>query len=222
VNEPTPKTDQRTAPRNRTPWYIAGAVLVAAAAVAIALVVAGGGSDDQSSGDANGGNQEAFPPQVVRDSEIEAQESGSPERALLEWWQSFQFGDAERVIALTSQETIDELGENDLADLVSNTGQGLQGVEVFDATEDGETASVRVGLLTFTPEKEGEPPPDEPTSSTPDTFAMQNEDGEWLFAETAYLEPKLESFKQAQAQQEEGGGEQNQTQTTTKEQTTGE
>jgi hypothetical protein len=48
---------------------------------------------------------------------------------------------------------------------------------------------------------------------------MQNEDGEWLFAETAFLEPKLEDFKQAQQQEESGGKEQT---TTGEETTTGE
>jgi hypothetical protein len=194
----------------------AAQLVTAAALLLLAVVLLGcGGDDDESEGDGD----ETFAPNVVTADEIEAQEEGSPERALLEWWQSFQFGDASQVVALTSQETLDEVGEENLEDVVTNTGQGLQGIEVLGATEDGDTASIRVGLLQFTPEKEGEPPPDEPTSSTPDTFAMQNEGGEWLFAETAYLEPRIESFKQAQQQQEEGGEEQT---TTTGEETTGE
>lgn len=200
----------------RSRRFRAAQLVTAAALLLLAVVLLGcGGNDDKTNGD--GG--ETFPPNVITDSEIEAQEEGSPERALLEWWQSYQFGDAQQVLARTSQETIDELGEKNLADLVRNTGQGLQGVEVLDAIEDGNTASVRVGLLQFTPEREGEPPPDEPTASTPDSFAMQNEDGEWLFAEAAFIEPKLESFKKSQrqeeqAQEESGGGEQTTTEET--------
>ena len=179
-------------------------LVTATALLLVAAFLLGcGDSDDESSS----GSDEAFAPQVVTGSEIEAQEEGSPQRALLEWWQSFQFGDADGVLALTSQETIDQLGEKNLAELVSSTGQGLQGIEVLDATENGDTASVRVGLLLFTPAKEGEPPPDEPTASTPDTFAMVNEGGEWLFAETAFLETRLENFKQNQQQEQESGGE---------------
>jgi hypothetical protein len=170
------------------------------AAIGIVLAAAflfgcGGG------GDTTGGSDEALSPQVVTDSDIDAQPSGSPEQALLEWWQAYQFSDAEQVIARTSKGTLDDLGEKDLSELVKNTGQGLQGIEVLGSDESGNTASVRVGLLTFQPEKEGEPPPDEPTSSTPDTFEMKKEGGEWKFAATEYLAPKLESFQQAQQQQ---------------------
>jgi hypothetical protein len=198
VNEPTPQTDPKSAePRNRTPLYIAGALLVAAAAVAIALLVAGGGSDDSSSGDANGGNQEAFPPQVVRDSEIEAQDSGSPERALLEWWQAFQFGDARGVVALTSPATLNAIGDRQLAQLVRTRGKGLQGLEVLGASEDGTGASIRAGLLTFQPEKKGAPPPTTPTASKPTTFAMIKQGDKWLFRETAFLEPMAEGLKRS-------------------------
>jgi hypothetical protein len=154
-------------------------------------------------GDSTGGGP-ALPPNVITDSDIDAQADGSAERALLEWWQAFQFGDAEQVVARTSKSTLDTLGEHDLSELVKNTGQGLQGIEVLGADETGNTASVRVGLLQFTPEKEGEPPPDEPTSSTPDTFEMKKEGNEWKFAATEYLEPKVESFQAAQKEQQSG------------------
>jgi hypothetical protein len=221
VNEPTPKTDQKAEPRSRTPWYIAGAALVAAAAVVIALLVAGGGSDDSSSGEANGGNQEAFPPHVVRDSEIEAQESGSPERALLEWWQAFQFGDARGVEALTSEATLNAIGDRQLAQLVRTRGQGLQGIEVLGASEDGNGASVRAGLLTFQPEKKGDPTPTTPTASRPTTFAMIKQGDEWLFRETAFLEPILEGLKRSrEEQQKQGEKQQTETQTETATETT--
>jgi hypothetical protein len=190
---------------NRSQVLIGAAVAAIVVVVVVVIVLISGGSDDDGNG--SGGD---FPPNVVTDDEINAQEEGSPARALLEWWQSFQFGDATVVAELTSQETLDEVGENNLEELVRTRGQSLQGVEVFNTTESGDVASVRVGLLTFQPEKQGDPPPDEPSGSIPDTFAMQDEDGEWKFAEPAYLEPQIESMKQAekqQQQQEEGGGE---------------
>jgi hypothetical protein len=165
-----------------------------------------GGGDDTTSG-----SDEALPPNVVTDSDIDAQPSGSPEQALLEWWQSYQFSDSEQVVERTSNGTLDDVGEKNLSALVKAQGQGLQGIEVLGSEESGNTASVRVGLLQFTPEKQGEPPPDEPTSSTPDTFEMKKEGGEWKFAATDYLAPKVESFVQAQEQQ---------TTTTSKETTT--
>ena len=80
--------------------------------------------------------------------------------------------------------------------------RGLQGIEVLSATESGDSAAVRVGLLTFTPEKEGDPPPEAPTAAMPATFAMVNEGDTWLFDDPAYLEPMIEAMEAA----EEGGG----------------
>jgi hypothetical protein len=185
------------------PWYIAGAAVVAAAVVVVVLLVSGGGSEGETSGEANGGSQDAFPPQVVTDSEIEAQESGSPERALLEWWQAFQFGDARGVAARTSKATLNAIGDRQLAQLVKTRGQGLQGIEVLGATEDGDGASVRAGLLTFQPKKEGEPPPETPTASRPTTFGMTKEGDEWLFRETAFLEPMVEGLTRSREERQQ-------------------
>jgi hypothetical protein len=204
--------------KERTPWFIAGGAVIAAVAVVIVVLVAGGGdSEDNGSSAADDGSQETFPPHVVRTSEIEAQESGSPERALLEWWQAFQFGDAQGVIARTAPATVNAIGEPQLAQLVRTRGQGLQGVEVLGATEDGDAASVRAGLLQFQPEREGAPPPTTPTASRPITFAMIKEGDEWLFRETSYLEPMAEGLRrsrQEQRQQQQGEGEGTETETT--------
>jgi hypothetical protein len=167
-----------------------GAILTAA----LLFGCGGGGST---------GSEPALPPNVVSDSDIDAQASGSPERALLEWWQSFQFGDSEQVLQRTSKSTIDKLGKHDLSEYVKSAGQGLQGVEVLGAEETGNTASVRIGLLQFQPEKEGEPPPTDPTSSTPDTLEMKKEGDEWRFAAPEFLEPKIASFMEAQKQQQQ-------------------
>ena len=168
---------------------VGGAIVLAAF-----LFGCGGGGSDTS-------GEPALPPNVVTDSDIDAQASGSPERALLEWWQSFQFGDSEQVLQRTSKSTIDKLGEHDLSEYVKSAGQGLQGVEVLGAEESGNTASVRVGLLTFQPEK-GQPPPTDPTSSTPDTFEMKKEGDEWKFAASEFLEPKIEAFQASQQEQQ--------------------
>ncbi len=76
--------------------------------------------------------------------------------------------------SLTSPEILDDVGEKDLESGQAR-GHGLQGIEVLGVSESGDTASVRAGLLTFTPEEPGEPPPDEPTASRPATFAMEKD-----------------------------------------------
>jgi hypothetical protein len=201
--------------KERTPWFIAGgAVLVAVAVVIVVLIAGGGDSEDNGSSASGDGSQETFPPQVVRDSDIEAQDSGSPQRALLEWWQSFQFGDARGVLDRTSETTVSALGRAQLAELVKIRGQGLQGVEVLGATVEGDAASVRVGLLTFQPEKQGEPPPKTPTASRPATFAMRKEGDEWRFSEPSYLGPMIKNVRSRQQQKQQGGQQQNQQQQT--------
>jgi hypothetical protein len=174
-------------------------------AAALGLVIAallmfgcGGGGDSTTA--ANGA---PLPQNVVTDDDISAQPDGSPQQALLEWWQAYQFADAQQVIDRTSKETLKEVGEKSLSDMVAAQGQGLQAVEVLGGETDGDNASVRVGLLQFEPSKPGGPQPTSPTSSTPDTFEMKQEGSEWKFASTDYLVPKVEAFEQAQKQQEQ-------------------
>ena len=171
-------------------------MMVAGGAMLIAALLFGCGGGGSSTG-----SEAPFPPSVVTDDDISAQPDGSPQRALLEWWQAYQFGDAEQVLERTSKSTIDQLGKSDFSELVKTTGQGLQGVEVLGAETFGDKASVRVGLLQFEPQKPGGPQPDEPSGSTPDTIEMDKQGNDWLFAAPEFIEPKLESFKQSQEQQ---------------------
>lgn len=135
-----------------------------------------------------------FPPSIVRDGEILDQGKKTPERALLEWWQAYQFNDLKAVLALTSQDTIDAIGKDELAKLVQLPGPGLGGVEILGASGSGDTATVEAGLLTFTPKRPGGPLPKDPTGSRPETFAMQDQDGDWRFAATEFLSLKLNAL----------------------------
>jgi hypothetical protein len=174
-------------------------LLTAAATILLAVVLLGCGDDD--SDDSNGDSD--LPPNVITDQEIDDQDEGTPERGLLEWWQAFQFQDATAVVSLTSPRTLDDVGENNVEDLVQARGQGLQGIEILGVSESGDDASVRVGLLTFQPPEEGAPPPDEPTASTPTTFAMGKEGDEWLFDDNAYLELQIDNLKASEEAAEE-------------------
>jgi hypothetical protein len=135
-----------------------------------------------------------FPPTIVTDAAIEEQEKDSPGRALLEWWQAYQFGDLPAVEALTSQATIDTIGEDNLQQLVQLPGPGLQGIEILDASESGNTASVNAGLLNFQPGEPGQPPPREPSNSAPETLPMEKDGGDWLFAGSEFLTLRLNSL----------------------------
>jgi hypothetical protein len=135
-----------------------------------------------------------FPPTIVTDAAIDQQDADSPGQALLEWWQAYQFDDVVAVKALTSKATIDAIGEDKLSELVELPGPGLQGVEVLDVSETGDTAAVNAGLLNFEPEEPGGEVPTDPTNSVPETFAMVKEHGEWRFAATEFLSLKLNTL----------------------------
>jgi hypothetical protein len=133
-----------------------------------------------------------FPPTIVLDSDIEEHRKMTPGRALLEWWQAFQFRDVRTVKALTSRATLKAIGPRALADAVRRTG--LQGIEVLDATTDGDTALIQTGLLNFSAQR-GEPPPRTPTGSQPATFAMTREAGNWVFDQTDFLSLKVNNLQ---------------------------
>jgi hypothetical protein len=133
-----------------------------------------------------------FPPTIVLEGDVREQRKGTPGRALLEWWQAFQFRDVKTVLALTSRDTIKAAGRRNLIRLVRLSG--LQGIEILDVSRQGDVALVSVGLLNFSA-PQGEPPPREPTGSQPATFTMQQEGGDWVYAETEFLAPKLEALQ---------------------------
>ena len=136
---------------------------------------------------------EVFPPTIVSDGQIESEKEGSAGRALLEWWQAYQFGDVKAVKALTSPATIDQVGADGLTDVIELPGPGLQGLEILDASESGDVGTIQAGLLTYAAEP-GQPPPNKPTNSQPQTFTMQKEGGEWLFATPEFLFIKLNAL----------------------------
>jgi hypothetical protein len=140
-----------------------------------------------------------FPPQILTDGDVAKEKKGSPGRAFLEWWQAYQWHDVMKVEELTSPETLSAVGKDNLAGLVRT--QSLQGVEILGVSESGTSATVNAGLLEFTPPREGAPPPNKPTHSEPASFVMKQENGKWLFAQTDYLQPKVDALKQAQQQQ---------------------
>jgi hypothetical protein len=140
-----------------------------------------------------------FQPQILTDGDVAKEKKGTPGRAFLEWWQAYQWHDIAAVESLTSPETLQAVGADNLAELVRT--QSLQGVELLGVSENGSTATVNAGLLQFEPPRPGAPPPNKPTSSTPDSFLMTNDNGKWLFAQTDYLQLKVDALKQAQQQQ---------------------
>jgi hypothetical protein len=188
------------------------------ATIAAALILAAGAFGCGSDGDEDGENTElvqaqkdevnksgevttpidasdvvkGFPPQIITDGDVNAEKKGTPQRAFLEWWQAYQFHDDAQVLALTSKAAVDAIGKSTIEEMVR---QSLQGVEILDVSESGSAATIDAGLLNFQPPEQGAPPPDEPTNSVPESFAMVKEGGDWVFDETAYLQLKAQALQ---------------------------
>jgi hypothetical protein len=137
-----------------------------------------------------------FPPQFLTDGDVAQEKKGTPSRAFLEWWEAYQWHDVQGVLSLTSPETLNAVGRDNLVQLVET--QTLPGVEILDVSESGGTATVNAGLLSFEPPRPGALPPDKPTDSQPDSFEMTNENGDWLFAQTEFLQLKVDALQQSQ------------------------
>lgn len=179
-------------------------------AIVSAIALAGCGSDAESTVDeaAQSGQEEAeraatissnidasdvveaFPPTIVKDGDVTAAKPDSPERALLEWWQAFQFGDAIAVIELTSERTLKQIGEEEVAAAAKKLG--LPGLAILGASEAGRSAEVRVGMLNFAAGESGTVPK-KPTSSQPEAFTMRREGDRWLFDDTEYLQLRVDA-----------------------------
>ena len=134
-----------------------------------------------------------LPPQTVLDGDITKHRKGTPERALLEWWQAFQFHDALTVRAMTSRATRKAIGPHALADVVRRTG--LPGISILGVSVNGDAALVQAGILNFQPPEPGAPPPREPTGSQPATFKLVKERGAWVFDQPDFVVPKVENLK---------------------------
>src|SRR5215213_5136491 len=96
-----------------------------------------------------------FPPQFLTDGDVAKEKKGTPGRAFLEWWQAYQWHDAQTVLSLTSPETLKTIGSDNLTQLVDI--QTLPGIEVLGVSGSGSAATVNAGLLQFEPPRPGAP-----------------------------------------------------------------
>jgi hypothetical protein len=135
-----------------------------------------------------------FPPQILTDGDVAKEKKGTPGRAFLEWWQAYQWHDAQTVLSLTSPTTLSAVGRDNVTQLVET--QTLPGVRILGVSESGGNATVNAGLLQFEPPHPGAPQPNKPTSSEPNSFLMTEQNGKWLFAQTEFLKLKLPSLQQ--------------------------
>jgi hypothetical protein len=167
------------------------AAVLAALVVGAALAATGCGSDDEAPDEVDRADaaslQDALPPNVVSDRTIDRHDRDTPERTLLEWWQAFQFRDAELVKLLTDARIIRTIGRSRISNVVRRIGPSLQGIRILSRRTIGDTTSIRVAFLSFGPKRGETTPPSEPTAATPSTLLMTERRGRWVFADSSYL-----------------------------------
>ena len=82
-------------------------------------------------------------PNLVDERDVASTVAGSPERALLEWFQAVQFEDLEAVRSLTDPAALPRAGRRELAAAVAVVGPALGKPTIVTAKTNDDRASVR-------------------------------------------------------------------------------
>jgi len=124
---------------------------------------------------------DGVPPQVLTAAAIRSTQDGTPERALFQWWQAGQFGDADAVVDLTAPQILESFDESRLRRLVRVGRNSFAGLRHFGTTLDGETARVRIGVVRY----RGSRP--DPGAGSLYTVVMRRTGDAWGFGDSLYL-----------------------------------
>jgi hypothetical protein len=183
-------------------------LLVLAAAWGLAACGPQGDSASNSPDAPAESNEEALadvslPPTLITNRDVAEQKKDSSAAALLEWWRAFQFRDEGGVLELTTDETVSDVGEANIDELVDVLGPNIHGVEIEDVRETDDSAVVRTLLLEYATDKQGDVI-EGSTSGTPQSFAMTRDDGVWKFDESDYLQTLRENVGLTSPQADEG------------------
>lgn len=150
------------------------------------------GSERQSAPSKTEGEGQSASPNIVTRADLEAKPAGSPERALLSFFQAVQFRDTAEARALVSAEESKRLGSGKIRAAIAAVG-GALGKPQFVATNvEGNRASIRVLVLGFEADKT------EPSSSSPILFKLRKEDGGWKLSDLAYLIDASDAITESQ------------------------
>jgi hypothetical protein len=134
----------------------------------------------------------SVPPTLITNADIGEQKRDSSGAALLEWWRAFQFRDEGRVIELTTEETLGDVGEANITELIDVLGPNIHGIEIENVRETDDSAIVQVLLLEYETDKQGEVVEGSATG-TPQSFELTRENGTWKFDEPDYLQTLREN-----------------------------
>jgi len=155
-----------------------GPACVLAGVLAIGAALGGCGDEDG----ATTTQTTTGPPNLVGIEQVQSEQEGSPERALLSWWRAVQFRDADTAQGLATQQAMQRIGGAAvLRDAVRVVGDRLPNLQLADrASTGGERVSVR-GFVVYYDAR------GEETSRSPLSFSMRRVESTWKVDDVSYI-----------------------------------
>jgi hypothetical protein len=123
---------------------------------------------------------------LITPNELDQQEEGSPQKALLEWWSSVQYVDVLTVLDSTAPDVVQRVGKGHIAKAVLDIGAALPRIQIQDVVPYGDVVAVRALLISYESDTDGNLIKGS-VRATPRTFRMERSGDEWVFGEAPYL-----------------------------------
>jgi hypothetical protein len=163
---------------------MAAAILVACA-VPVGAYLAGASidSDDESAGQ----RPPAERPLVLRSSDVDRYEKGSPERVMLEWWRDLQYANTPE--ALKYYDPRLGISAKSLRKTVQRAARaGLKLSLYHPLIEDTDIGSTEATVYTFLKFETESPAGETETNYNPRAFLLRRVSGEWRVANNSFIE----------------------------------
>ena len=177
--------DGTRATRGRPPRRGALPLIAALGCLGASVVVVSCGTDaDKSSAETQTSTVDrpgATYPNVVTEEEIGHYPEGSPQRAVLDWFQSVQFRDEAGVRANTTSQEVERVSRGTLDAAVRLIGPALGKPRIVSTRSRGDEAAIRLFVQSFVPGRV------KPVGETPTTFRLTRASNKWRVNDVRYL-----------------------------------
>jgi hypothetical protein len=169
--------------------------LLAAIACAVASLVAlscGDDNDTEKGAASNTDLKAVVGGNLITDEDVASRQRGSPERALLSFFQAVQYRDSQTALSLIARAERADLSPKTIRGQVARIGSSLGRPRIVVVRRTGNKAMVRTVVLSF------EPGNTKPSGGTPVTFALRKERNRWVLEDLTYLVLEAREVVQAE------------------------
>jgi hypothetical protein len=142
----------------------------------------------------------AVPPNIITDEKLDRTRAGTPQLALLTWWQAVQFRDVPVARQLTNRTSLERTGPTRFRRMVMLVGDGLPGLRILTARIRGDQAAIRAYLV-FAPARTGDA-----AVGAPRTFGLSRAGRTWLVNNLEYLRASAEDVLRRREAASRGAG----------------